>query len=52
VQAVEDAISSRDVATLGKYCRFLEPIQQKINEKSPVLVEQAQADGFLYGVCH
>jgi hypothetical protein len=52
VQAMENAISSRDSATLGKYCRFLEPIWQKISEKSPALVEQAQADGFLYGVCH
>jgi hypothetical protein len=52
VQDVENAISSRDAATLGKYCRFLEPIRQKISEKSPVLLEEAQAGGFLYGVCH
>jgi len=52
VQAVEDAISSRDAATVGKYCRFLEPIRQKIKEQSPGLLEQAQADDFLYGVCH
>jgi hypothetical protein len=50
VQAVEDAIASRDTATLGKYCRFVEPIRQRIKEKSPGLVEQA--DDFLYGVCH
>jgi hypothetical protein len=52
VQAVEDAISSRDAATVGKYCRFLEPIRQKIKEQNPGLLEQAQAGDFLYEVCH
>jgi hypothetical protein len=39
VKAVEDALSSRDAPTLRKYCRFLEPIRQRIIDQTRGLAE-------------
>jgi len=49
VEAAQQAIYSRDQATLRKYCRFLEPIMQKVGKKDPEQAEQI--NDFLYESC-
>jgi hypothetical protein len=49
LEEVQQAIYSRDQATLRKYCRFLEPIMHRIGEKDPAQAEQI--NDFLYESC-
>jgi len=49
LEAVQQAIYSRDQATLRQYCRFLEPIMRKVGQKDPAQADQINE--FLYESC-
>jgi hypothetical protein len=48
LETVQQALYSRDQATLRKYCRFLEPIMRKV-KKDPAQADQINE--FLYESC-